>query len=533
MGGVGMKRLVAALAVAAMVGVPGGAAMAEDVTLTSRSTGFVLKGALIDFDGESYVINSSIGRLTVPAADMDCAGAGCPGADDGATGFDTAFGVIGSNAIGQSLMPTLIEAYSFAIGGAAEREIGAGDASALYRLRDEAGEEVASISVSAPGSAAAFPGLITGDALIGMSSRPARQNEIEAAESAGLGSLNRTGNEHVLALDGLILIVSPDNPLRSINIVDAAEIFAGSIDNWATLGGPDHPINLYIPDPRSGGAEIFSERVLDPLGQEFSPRANIVASNRDLADTVAGDPYAIGLTGMAFERSARALNVELSCGIIVEPNEFNVKTEEYPLARRLYLYTTGRPLPSSAKGFLDYALSDDAQVEIADAGFVDQSITSISLNQQGRRIAEAFIQPREPEALRMMRDMALELLDADRLSTTFRFQPNSSVLDTKSESDLIRLARHIASGALDAKEIVLIGFADDVERFDSNLSLASQRAAQIRAALAASLTRLGSGAGAEIVTLGFGSLAPIACSDDDGFSGVTNRRVEVWIRDRL
>ena len=42
-----------------------------------------------------------------------------------------------------------------------------------------------------------------------------------------------------------------------------------------------------------------------------------------------------------------------------------------------------------------------------------------------------------------MRDMALELLDADRLSTTFRFQTNSSVLEVKSEGDLKRLARHI------------------------------------------------------------------------------------------
>ena len=528
----GIRGLAAAGLVAAAVAAPMPAA-ADAVVLTSRATGFVLRGELLDFNGDAYVIQSSIGRLTVPAADIDCAGPGCPVAAGAVTGFDTAFGVIGSNAIGQSLMPTLIEAYSYALGGQAEREIGAVADSAVYRLRDGAGEEVASISLSAPGSAAAFPGLITGDALIGMSSRPVRLNEVEAVENAGLGEINRSGNEHVLALDGLVLIVSPENPIRSINIVDAAEIFAGSIDNWAALGGPDRPINVYVPDPRSGGAEIFRERVLDPLDRDLSPRAEIISSNRDLADAVAGDRDGIGFTGMAFERSARALNIELACGIIVEPNEFNVKTEEYPLARRLFLYTTGQPLPPPAKSFLDYALSDDAQTEIADSGFVNQSIASISLNQQGRRIAEAFIQPREPEAMRMMRDMALELLDADRLSTTFRFQPSSSLLDNKSESDLDRLARHIVSGALDAKEVVLIGFADDAGRFESNLSLSAQRAAQIRAALAAELTRLGSDAGADILTLGFGSLAPVACDDEDGFGGVSNRRVEVWIRDRL
>ena len=367
-----------------------------------------------------------------------------------------------------------------------------------------------------------------------MSSRPVRGNEVQAIESAGLGAINRTGNEHILALDGLILIVSPENPIRTLNIVDAAEIFAGSITNWAALGGPDEAINLYIPDPRSGGAEIFEERILAPLGERLSASARVMPTNRDLADAVAGDRYGIGFTGLAFERSARALNLELPCGIIIEPNDFNVKTEEYPLSRRLFLYTTGEPLPQQARGFLDYALSDDAQIEIADIGFVNQSVSSLSLNSQGRRIAEAFIQPRDPEALRLMRDMALELLDAERLSTTFRFQQNSSVLDVKSEGDLKRLARHIESGALQGKEVVLIGFADDVDRFEANLSLSSQRAGQLRATLAAELSRLGSDAGADVVTLGFGPLAPVACEDDGvGFGGVTNRRVEVWIRDRF
>ncbi|MEL6792925.1 MAG: phosphate ABC transporter substrate-binding protein, partial [Pseudomonadota bacterium] len=369
--------------VAAAIGALATTAFAQDVTLTSQSTGFVLEGKLEDFDGVNYTILSSMGRLTLPADDMICSGPNCPVAESvaesGETGaasaFDTAFGVVGSNAIGSSLMPTLIEAYSFALGGEAEREVGGSDAS-VFRLLDAAGAEVASINLSAPGSAAAFPGLINGDALIGMSSRPARDTEVLAFENAGLGAINQTGTEHILALDGLVLIVSPDNPISSINIVDAAEIFSGSITNWAALGGPDAPINLYVPDPRSGGAETFQERVLGPLGERLTSAAEIVPSNRDLADAVANDPNGIGFTGMAFERSARALDLELPCGIIIEPNEFNVKTEEYPLSRRLYLYTTGEPLPPTAKGLLDFALSDDAQPNIAEMGFVSQEIAS-------------------------------------------------------------------------------------------------------------------------------------------------------------
>lgn len=530
-----MRKMLKNLTFAAVLaGIGASVAAAQEITLTSRSTGFVLAGRLVSFENDKYLIDTSIGRLAVPGADMVCEGAGCPGAGGGASGFDTAFGVVGSNAIGASLMPSLIEAYSFALGGETERVVGSSASDAVFRLRDGGGTAVAAINLSATNSAAAFPGLLNGEAVIGMSSRPVRGNEVQAIESAGLGAINRTGLEHILALDGLILIVSPENPIRKLNIVDAAEIFAGSITNWSALGGPDAAINLYIPDPRSGGVEIFEERILAPLGERLSASARVMPTNIDLADAVAADPFAIGFTGLAFERSARALNLELPCGIIVEPNDFNVKTEEYPLSRRLFLYTTGEPLPQQARGFLEYALSDDAQIEIADIGFVNQSVSTLSLNSQGRRIAEAFIQPRDPEALRLMRDMALELLDAERLSTTFRFQQNSSVLDVKSEGDLKRLARHIQSGALQDKEVVLIGFADDVDRFEANLSLSSQRAGQLRATLAAELSRLGSDAGADIVTLGFGPLAPVACEDDGvSFGGVTNRRVEVWVRDRF
>ena len=266
-------------------------ATAQEITLTSRSTGFVLAGRLVNFDDGKYLIDTSIGRLAVPGDDMICEGGGCPGAGGGASGFDTAFGVIGSNAIGASLMPSLIEAYSFALGGEAERVVGASASDAVFRLRDGGGAEVAAINLTASNSAAAFPGLLNGEAVIGMSSRPVRGNEVQAIESAGLGAINRTGNEHILALDGLILIVSPENPIRTLNIVDAAEIFAGSITNWAALGGPDEAINLYIPDPRSGGAEIFEERILAPLGERLSASARVMPTNRDLADAVAGDRY--------------------------------------------------------------------------------------------------------------------------------------------------------------------------------------------------------------------------------------------------
>ncbi|MEM7271053.1 MAG: phosphate ABC transporter substrate-binding/OmpA family protein [Pseudomonadota bacterium] len=503
---------------------------AQQVRLTSLSTGFVLTGDLIRFDGQDYVIRSSIGQLTVNGYDVRCDGDGCPKTSI----FESTFGVIGSNMIGASLMPELIQAYSEQVDGSVERSLGDDGAQIVMRLRDSAGQEQAEITLSAPGSSAAFSALASGEATIGMSSRKVSDQEFAALEEAGIRDITRSGTEHVLAIDGLFITVANGNQLNVVNVDDLVDIFAGDIDNWADLGGPDRRINVYMREPGSGPHDGFVSALLTPRGVGVTPDAQFIGSSADLAAVVAADPYGIGVVGLAASQLAgRVLPIETACGLIIEPSHFNLQTEEYPLTRRLYLYTTGAPLPPQARGILEYALSDEAQGQIAQQGFVDQRVTQISLNEQGRRIAEAFIALRDPEATRNMRELALELLDADRMSTTIRFRRNSSVLDVKSISDLDRLARYIGTGALDGRELILIGFADDAGRFEANLGLSRRRASQIRAELQGALDRIGIGAeSVDILELGYGDLAPVGCGDDD-LGGVSNRRVEIWVRDRL
>lgn len=527
-----IARNMAAAVVAVSAMFVADAAKAAEVNLISNDTGFVLTGELVSFDGQNYVISSSIGELTIGANQVRCEGAGCPGGGAAASVSSSSIGVYGSNMIGASLMPGLIEAYSETLGSVVEREIGADARQVKMRLRGRNGEEIASIDLRSDGSANAFPGLISGRAAIGMSSRQVSRQETTALEQAGIRQISSEGREHVLALDGLIVVVSRRNPLQSISAEDLADVFSGAVDNWAALGGPDAPINVYMREPGSGAYDTFNQRVLAPKRLSVTRNARFISSARRLSDSVASDPNGIGVTGIAYERNGRALAIETACGLVVEPSEFNVKTEEYPLTRRLYLYTSGAPLPRSAKGLLDYSLSDDAQGQIADLGFVNQEITTVSLNQQGRRIAEAFLLLRDPDAMQSMRELAQELLDAVRLSTTIRFQSNSSVLDVKSRGDLARLARHVATGALDGKEVVLIGFADDASAFNANLSLSQQRANQIRAEFEGELARVGALGRINVATMGYGDLAPVACNNDS-LSNASNRRVEVWVRERL
>ena len=67
----------------------------------------------------------------------------------------------------------------------------------------------------------------------------------------------------MLALDGRSWpIVSPDNPVTSIDMSELARLFSGEIDSWAALGGPDAPVALHLLAPGLGPAQDFAGRIL-------------------------------------------------------------------------------------------------------------------------------------------------------------------------------------------------------------------------------------------------------------------------------
>jgi phosphate transport system substrate-binding protein len=243
---------------------------------------------------------------------------------------------------------------------------------------------------------------------------------------------------------------------------------------------------------------------------------------------VAADLNGIGVTSFAFVRGAKGLNVESSCGLITRPSVFTVKTEEYPLTRRLYLYTTAKATHPQVKGFIDFALSKEAQRVIADAQFVDQTPDSLGFDDQGGRIAYALNAPNEDFDIAQMRQLIADMNGARRLSITFRFRSASIELDTKARADIDRLVALAATPDLRGKRLLLLGFADAVGPYAANAALAQRRAAAVRDTLVA--VGKGSIDPSLVVHKGYSELAPVACNDQlEGRN--LNRRVEVWVRD--
>ncbi|MGC2628369.1 MAG: phosphate ABC transporter substrate-binding/OmpA family protein [Rhodomicrobium sp.] len=504
-------RLAASFAFAGAFAVS--AAEGADVTLTSRSGGLTIAGELLPSKAGSFVIKSGFGVITVEASKFDCTGAACPKPAAGT------LAIHGSNTIGAQLMPDTIEAFGEKEGYTLEKIVGADPEQVTYKLYGSDGKEAGTIDLQSHGSNTAPPDLLQGKAQIGAMSRPIKPEEVKAITDSGTEL-----KTHVFALDGVVVLVSPQNTINALSLDQIAKIFAGATGDWSEVGGSPGKIKLYGRDAKSGTYDTFNNLVLKPGNLKISAEAKRFESSPELSDETAHDPNGIGFVGFAYVRNAKALAISSACGIVSPPQVFSVKTEEYPLSRRLFLHSTGFLSPLGSR-LLDYALSDGVQDTVSGAGFVNQRIDLQSFEQQAARLAPALLVPDKEFKYAYMRDLVNDLRNARRLSVNFHFPKNSAALDDKARQDIPRLATFLKNDGAKFKEILLAGFTDNTGTFDGNRAVAFARATAFKNALTAEGVPAG-----QIIVKSYGSLLPAGCNATEA-GKEKNRRVEVWVKE--
>lgn len=402
----------------------------------------------------------------------------------------------GSNTIGEKLAPAIAEAWLATKGcGAVTRsELAPGEfvlAGAVCGIE---------VEFATHGSSTGFGDLISGKADVAMASRPASPAEIERA--AALGKLDMAPQEAVLALDGVAVIVHPDNPLRSLRVEQIRALFDGSVSNWSALGGGSGPVRVHARDDASGTFETFRMLVLGT--QSLRGDAERYESTSALAAAVAADRNAIGFVGFAGVGKARALAVA-DAGVAMAPQAMRIAVEDYALSRRLFLYRPQDATPA-ARALVDFALSPAGQAVVERIGYVSQDV---------RAFADA-VRSDAPADYRTL------VQGAERLSLNFRFNRNGQLLDSKTGHDVARLVGFMQRPENRDRRLLLLGFADpDETSAYLELALSNDRVDYIGGLL----EREGQ---AVHVLRGMGGSAPLA-SDTGALGRLRNRRVEVWV----
>ena len=220
------NRLLAGTAMAVLLSTP---AMADTVTLKTLDETFSVQGEIISFDGQNYTVQTAIGNVVVAANLVTCEGAGCPVIE-----VETVeFAIAGEKTLGLRLIPAMLDAFSDSR-GANIRTSEATDTRVVYEVTGGNVPGDAQITVLPSDSSAGLDALFRGDATFALSSRPARNREARAFEEFGLGNLRDASQETIVALDGLIVVTHPDNPVRAITEANVALTFGGRITNWSS-----------------------------------------------------------------------------------------------------------------------------------------------------------------------------------------------------------------------------------------------------------------------------------------------------------
>ena len=203
------------------------------------------------------------------------------------------------------------------------------------------------------GSGSGIQAVSEGRCDIGLSSRALKDDE----KASGLV-------ETVVALDGIAIVVNPENPVSDLDIDTIAKIYTGEITNWKDVGGNDAEIVLIGREAGSGTRDGFES--ITGTNDACKYRQELTSTG-DVITTVSQNPDAIGYASLAsLKDNVKALTVGG-----VAPTEETVKDGSYVIQRPFVLVTKdGVELSETAKKFFDYATSAEAAEIISAAGAV-------------------------------------------------------------------------------------------------------------------------------------------------------------------
>lgn len=225
------------------------------------------------------------------------------------------------------------------------------------------------ISVSGGGSGFGITALIDGTTDLCNNSRPWKEEEIERAKTEkGFEPVST-----VVALDGVSVVVNPQNPVNDLTLDQLAAIYSGKITNWAEVGGVDAPIVVLSRDSNSGTHVFFKEHVVQAKDKkaEYGDDVQFLPTSQSIHDEVARNPNAIGYFGLGYvSDKVKVLGIRKDASSPpVSPTLETIKDGSYPVARPLFVTSRGEP-EGIIKDYLNWILGPEGQQIVRELDFV-------------------------------------------------------------------------------------------------------------------------------------------------------------------
>ncbi len=213
------------------------------------------------------------------------------------------------------------------------------------------------IDVQTGGSSRGITDAITGLADIGMSSRG-----LKDSEKAKL-------KQHVIARDGVAILVHAANQISNLGEAQILGIFKGEIKNWREVGGADAPITVINRADGRSELELFMEHF--KIGAADFKATLISGENQHGIKSVAGDPNAIIYmsVGASEQAVANGDSVKILTWNGIEASSATVASGKLPMNRPLILVTRNGDNPL-AQAFIAYARSPEVHDLVKQLSYV-------------------------------------------------------------------------------------------------------------------------------------------------------------------
>ncbi len=208
------------------------------------------------------------------------------------------------------------------------------------------------VTYNPTGSGSGIQAAAEGRCEIGLSSRDLKAEEAETLTAT------------IVAIDGIAIIVNPENPVADLTVDEIGAVYKGEVTNWSEIGGNDGPIVLIGREAASGTRDGFESIT----GTEDLCKYNQeLTSTGDVVQTVASNPNAIGYASLASVKdTVKAISVE---GVV--PTTETIQSGEYKVQRN-FVFVTKKDgeMSAAAEDFFNFATSSAADELIIAAGAV-------------------------------------------------------------------------------------------------------------------------------------------------------------------
>ena len=211
--------------------------------------------------------------------------------------------------------------------------------------------------------------------------------ELTLAEKEHIKSMKLTLRSQKIAIDGIALIIHPDNKDSLISLSTIQKIILGEYKDWndfaQTKSATPRPLTVIFDNPNSSTVRFIRDSICK--GQAMSNELVAADSNRAVIDYIASHPDAIGIIGvnwisnikdtnqLDFINTIQTMAVSRedipTYGNSYKPYPAYFANGDYPLTRDVYIHLTDvrGGLPA---GFVAFIAGDSGQRIILKAGLV-------------------------------------------------------------------------------------------------------------------------------------------------------------------